>query len=224
MKAFFTIILLMIAATGICQRKYTYENKGVNMFLEAEGNGNLDFALGGPSFTVGYQVDPHFFLGVGLSNKYGSEREIKREKVNALGWYDANTNTYHTDYYIDEKGERRKIYDNANGDGDQGVHLDYDGDCEECDGLDAILDIYADVRYNILAHSRYTPYISFRTGCSFGGYDSSSFNEFLLGCRFGCGEGDFAIVFGTGWTYRNFRSDDYTYNKNFLTLKLGVEF
>lgn len=222
MKAFFTIILLMIATTGFCQREYTHENKGVNIFLEADGNGNLELGLGGPAFTIGYQFNPHFFVGCGLSNKYGTEREIKREEVRPLGWYDAANDTYHSDYYVDEKGERRKIYDNANGDGNQGVNYDYD-DCEECEGLDAVLDVYVDVRYNFLAHSRYTPYINFRSGGTFGSFDSSGFDEVILGCRFGCGEGDFAIVGGAGWTYRNFHEENLK-SQHLFTLRLGVEF
>ncbi len=223
MKTFFTIILLLIATMGICQREYTYENKGVNIFLEADGNANLDFAVGGPAFTMGYQFNPHFFLGMGLSNKYGAERDVKRKEVNTLGWYDAKTDTYHSDYYIDEKGERRRIYDNANGDGNYSVYVE---DCGEdcCDIFDVALDVYVDIRYNFLAKTRYTPYVNFRTGAYFGSFGTADFDEVLLGCRFACGEGDFAIVGGAGWTYRHIRDHEYDFNKNLFTLRLGVEF
>ncbi len=226
MRAFFTIILLMIAATGFCQREYTHENKGFNMFLEAEGNGNLDWGMGGPSLTVGYQFNPHFFWGIGISNKYGAERSLNRDDVRPLGWYDATTGTYHDDYYIDEKGERRKIYDNSNGDAIDlggGYYIDTEWNCEECEGVDAFLDIYADVRYNFLAQSRYTPYLNYRTGATFSSFHTAGFNELIMGCRFGLGEGDFAIVFGSGWTYRNFHDDDLK-SQSLFTLKLGVEF
>lgn len=223
MKAFFTIILLMIAATGICQCEYTYENKGVNIFLEAEGNANLDLGMGGVAFTIGYQFNPHFFLGGGLANKYIGERDIKRKEVRTLGWYDASTNTYHSDYYIDEKGERRKIYDNANGDGDHSIYFNDCGE-DDCRMVDPSLDVYVDFRYNFLDKTRYTPYINFRTGVYFNTFGTCGFDEMIVGCRFGCGEGDFAIVGGAGWSFRNIRDDDYSYNKHFLTLKLGVEF
>ena len=111
MKTLFTIILLTIALSVFGQREYTHENKGVNVFLEADGSANLDFALGGPALTIGYQFNPHFFFGCGLSNKYGGTRSARPEDTKPLGWYDANDDTFHDDYFIDEKGERHKIID-----------------------------------------------------------------------------------------------------------------
>ena len=221
MKAFFTIILLMLASAGFCQREYTHENKGINIFLEADGNGNRDIGLGGPAFTIGYQFNPYFFLGCGLSNKYGTERDKYYDEIITLGWYDASTDTYHSDYYIDEKGERHKIYNIE--DGDLNYNVELVDDCGECEGLDAVLDVYVDVRYDLLANTRYTPYVNFRTGCTFGSLDRASFEELLLGCRFGCGEGDFAIVGGAGWTYRYIKDDELK-SQHLFTLRLGVEF
>ena len=222
MKTLFTIILLTIALSVFGQREYTHENKGINVFLEADGSANLDFALGGPALTIGYQFNPHFFFGCGLSNKYGGTRSARPEDTKPLGWYDANDDTFHDDYFIDEKGERHKIIDNPYGDR-YTVYVNED-DCEECcDYAEPVLDIYMDVRYNFLAHSRYTPYINLKTGGFFGRHGNSNFDELILGCRFGCGEGDFAIIGGAGWTFRRICTDELK-NQHLFTLSLGVEF
>ncbi|MBR4327216.1 MAG: hypothetical protein IKP73_17015 [Bacteroidales bacterium] len=222
MKAFLTIILLTFAMSGVCQREYTYENKGINLFLEADGNANLDFALGGPALTIGYQFNPHLFVGAGVSHKFGGERGLIRTETRTLGWYDATDGSFHDDYYIDQNGERHRIIDNPNYDG-----FHYYDDCDEgcCDG-GVFVDIFFDMRYNFLAHSRYTPYIGLKSGAFFGEYGASDLSEVLLGCRFACGEGDFAIVGGTGWTYRHLHKDYGELNKNqhLFTIRLGVEF
>jgi hypothetical protein len=59
-----------------------------------------------------------------------------------------------------------------------------------------------------------------------GEFGASDLEEVVLGCRFGCGEGDFAIVGGAGWTYRRLHRD-YNWlnpNQHLFTLSLGVEF
>jgi hypothetical protein len=224
MRIFFTIILLTLAMSGFGQREYTYENKGINLFLEADGNGNLDFAVGGPSITVGYQFNPNVFFGAGVSQKFGGKRSIRQTEVRPLGWYDADNDTYHDDYYIDQKGERHKVVYNPNGDG----FLEYNSDDFEegcCDG-GVYLDVFFDFRYNFLAHSRYTPYINIKSGAFFGEYGASDLEDIVLGCRFACGEGDFAIVGGAGWTYRRLHKDydNLKRNQHQFTIRVGVEF
>jgi hypothetical protein len=223
MKIFFSIILLTLAMTGFGQREYTYENKGINLFLEGEGSANLDFGVGGPSITVGYQFNPHVFLGGGMSQKFGGSRDVRHTETRPLGWYDATDGTFHNDYYLDEKGNRHKIYDEANSNYISECGYSYDEG--NCDG-GVYWDFFLDFRYNFLAHSRYTPYINYKSGVFLGEFGASDLEEVVLGCRFGCGEGDFAIVGGAGWTYRRLHRD-YNWlnpNQHLFTLSLGVEF
>ncbi|MCR5455543.1 MAG: hypothetical protein K6F33_11205 [Bacteroidales bacterium] len=223
MKTFFSIILLLIATTGFCQREYTHENQGFNIFGEADGVANLDYGFGGASCTAGYQFNPHFFLGGGFAMRFGNERDKNDDEVIPLGWYDADNDVYRSDYYIDNQGVRHQIIDAPDDEDDKYFYLD-DEFCEGgLGGGKSMFDLYLDIRYNFLAHSRYTPYICYRTGLFVSNIDNGDFNELVLGCRFGCGEGDCAVVGGAGWSYRNAHNDEMK-NQHMLILRLGVEF
>ena len=220
MKTFLTMILLAFALSGVCQREYTHENHGVNLFLELDGSANLDFAVYGPSLTIGYQFNPHVFFGAGITQRFGGERNCRKTETRPLGWYDASDGTYHADYYIDAKGVRHRIVDAP-------PVYTYEAECcDDCRYESIFLDVFMDFRYNFLVHSRYTPCVSLKTGAFFGEYGASDFNDVLLGCRFACGEGDFAIVGGTGWTYYRLhrREGNLDKNQHLFTVRIGVEF
>jgi len=216
MKYFFTLTALILTLSGYCQKKeYTYENKGVNIFLESEGSGSQEFGIGGIALTAGYQFNPNIFLGIGFSQQFGGDRDIDENDQHYFkGWKDNNGN-FHYDYYIDSDGFYHETGYNSD-------NYCYDDDCDS-EFFDLFSDVFINVRYNFLGKYRYTPYIDLRTGVSFGDFSSvSSFDEALIGCRFGCGEGDFAIVAGAGYSYRRF-TNDFS-NQNLFTLRLGVEF
>lgn len=213
MKTILTFLALIISFSGFCQmREYTYENVGINIFLEAQGGGNRSYGLGGPTFTIGYQFNPHIFFGGGVSFVIGNGRGSMYDDYKEIGWYDSKTNAYYSDYYCDENGEYHKVKSRYS-------------DEDDCGGLfgDGFNDFFADFRYNVLAHKRYTPYLNLRAGLFYGSYDTSFFDEVLIGCRFGCGEGDFAIVGGAGYSFRRILDKGYS-DKHLFDIRLGVEF
>ncbi|MBQ3656678.1 MAG: hypothetical protein II956_07530 [Bacteroidales bacterium] len=213
MKKILMILAVFSSLTVFGQREYTYNNKGINLFLEGEGAGSREFGIGGIALTVGYQFNPHIFFGGGVATKFGGDRDFKREVREDLGWYDEATKTYHSDYYIDETGTYHAYQSSY-----------YINECGEGGFSDMFMDFFIDFRYNLLATTRYTPYVDIRSGFYAVQDDGSSvFEDVLIGCRFGCGEGDFAITAGAGYTFRRL---DYEVlnNQHMFLLRLGVEF
>ncbi|MCR4559170.1 MAG: hypothetical protein K5685_03760 [Bacteroidales bacterium] len=213
MKNILMILAIFCSLTAFGQREYTYYNKGINLFLEGEGAGNREFGIGGVAVTFGYQFNPHIFFGGGVALKVGTERTL-RQIYDDLGWYDQETNTYHSDYYIDEKGTYHKYQSSSY----------YTDDCDDGYGF-SFMDFFINFRYNVLAQTRYTPYLDIRSGFyTEAEEDSSVFDDVLIGCRFGCGEGDFAITAGAGYSFRRLDYNALNKQQHLFLLRLGVEF
>ena len=84
MKAFFTIILLMLASAGFCQREYTHENKGINIFLEADGNGNRNQNLYGKRKRYRRKDLYHDENGNPCEDGYGAEGNARHRRQSGL--------------------------------------------------------------------------------------------------------------------------------------------
>lgn len=213
MKNIFIILLLFFTLPVFGQKEYTWLNKGINIFLEVDGGGSREFGIGGPSLTIGWQFNPNVFLGCGVSTKFGGDRDSRIVEED-LGWYDSSTGTYHKDHYIDEKGNYHEYHSSSS--------YYYSECCDDGFG-DMFMDFYFDFRCNVLAHSRYTPYLELRNGGYFTSEERSFFDEAVLGCRFGCGEGDFAIIGGAGYSYRRLEDAGFG-NQHLFVVRVGVEF
>lgn len=213
MKKILAVLAVLCSLSAYSQQEYTYENKGINIFLESEGGCSRQFAIGGVNFIIGYQFNPHVFVGGGAAMKYGGSRYFNREVKEDWGWYDEATKTYHSDYYIDEKGYYHEYQSSCR----------YDDCCCDDGFFDMYMDFFVDFKYNFLAKTRYTPYLDFKSGFFCGSENTSTFDDLAVGCRFGCGEGDFAITAGAGYSFRRMENDGYG-NQHLFMLKLGVEF
>ena len=72
MKNVFFILALLLSLSAQAQSSdYAYENCGLNIFVDVDGTANKNFQLGGPTFVIGSQLTPNFFIGGGAAWKAG---------------------------------------------------------------------------------------------------------------------------------------------------------
>ncbi len=117
---------MVLALASVCRAQNvdgTFINKGFNMMLEAEGMGNEATGMGGVACTVGYQVNPNFFVGGGIKNIWGGRRRFRkyRNHLNDRDWYQTSSdNTYWVDsdgfryvYHAFDKDGKEVFYNNG---------------------------------------------------------------------------------------------------------------
>lgn len=212
-NVFFIFAILFSLSVKAQNSEYTFENRGLNIFLDIDGTANKNFQLGGPTFIIGCQANPNFFIGGGASWKCGC---IKSEYYNSrhhdIYWRSPEGKDI-WDYYVNEKGDTLS-----------NPYRNFDDEWGWLDELLVNWDLLMNVRYNFLPYSRQTPYVDFRLALPVFQDDQYVFSSnILFGDRIALKHGDRALNIAAGYSIINFDTEDLGWQGSFM-LRLGFEF
>lgn len=215
MKNVFFILALLLSLSAQAQNSdYTYENCGLNIFVDVDGTANKNFQLGGPTFVIGSQLTPNFFIGGGAAWKAGCMKsKYIDSKYYEIYWRSPEGKDI-LGYYVNEKGDTLgNPYSHFN---------EYPYDMSWTDFFN--LELMLDLRYNFLAYSRQTPYADLRVALPLFQDDQYVFSSnIMLGDRIALKHGDRALNIAAGYSIIKFDTEDLDWQGSFM-LRLGFEF